>query len=381
MPALLLYGDTERSAAMRHEVPLEIVDPFLLVVRDSGALVMTNVLERARIAEVRPDAELVLADELGYRELIEEGMPHDAAELEVAARALARAGVTEALVPPDLPVALADRLRADGVVLTVDTATFELRRRAKSDAELAGIRRAQLAAEAGMAAAARTIWDAERHDGRLWREDGRPLTAEDVRAAARSACAAHGAPAPPNIMVVSALSGGGHDPGSGPLPADLPIVVDLWPRDEATTCWADMTRTFVAGTVSDDVAVLRDVVREAIETVRAAVRPGLTGRELYDLAAEVVERAGHPTQRTRKPGEILTHGFYFGLGHGVGLEVHEAPGLGLSGREAIRAGDVLAVEPGLEGLPGVNGVRFEDLLLVTDDGCETLTDFPYDLTP
>jgi Xaa-Pro aminopeptidase len=103
------------------------------------------------------------------------------------------------------------------------------------------------------------------------------------------------------------------------------------------------------------------------------------GRELYDIAAQIVEDAGHPTQRTRQPGESLTHGFYFGLGHGVGLEVHEAPGLGLSGQEALVAGDVIAVEPGIEGLEGVGGVRFEDLLLITDDGCETLTQYPYDL--
>ena len=99
-----------------------------------------------------------------------------------------------------------------------------------------------------------------------------------------------------------------------------------------------MTRTFVAGRVTDAVAVLRDVVREALEAVRGAARPGLTGRALYDLAAEVVERAGHPTQRTREPGQSLTHGFYFGLGHGVGLEVHEPPALGLTADESLVAG-------------------------------------------
>jgi Xaa-Pro aminopeptidase len=180
-------------------------------------------------------------------------------------------------------------------------------------------------------------------------------------------------------MVVSALSDGGHDPGYGPLPADLPITIDLWPRDEASGCWADMTRTFVAGRVTDAVAALRDVVREALEAVRSAARPGITGRALYDVAADVVERAGHPTQRTREPGQTLAHGFYFSLGHGVGLEVHEPPELGLPGSEPLVAGDVIAVEPGIEGIDGIGGVRFEDLLLITGDGSETLTRYPYDL--
>ena len=154
-------------------------------------------------------------------------------------------------------------------------------------------------------------------------------------------------------MVVSALTdGGGHDPGFGPLPADLPITIDLWPRDEASGCWADMTRTFVNGTITEEVEALRVIVRDAIEAVREAARPGIGGRELYDIAAGVVESAGHPTQRTREPGQTLAHGFYFGLGHGVGLEVHESPGLGLAAGDTLVPGDVIAVEPGIEGSTG-----------------------------
>jgi Xaa-Pro aminopeptidase len=140
-----------------------------------------------------------------------------------------------------------------------------------------------------------------------------------------------------------------------------------------------MTRTFVAGQIQEQVGELRDVVREALEAARSAARPGITGRALYDIAAGVVERAGHPTQRTREPGQCLTHGFYFSLGHGVGLEVHEPPGLGLSDTETLLAGDVVAIEPGIEDLPGIGGVRYEDLLLITEQGCETLTRYSYDL--
>jgi Xaa-Pro aminopeptidase len=365
-------------------VPVAIGDPFLLLQANggSGPLIMTNVLERERIARALPDAELVLMNELGFLDLVRTGVPRSEAELEVVARAVERTGAREFAVPPELPVAVADRLRADGVTLTVDEELFEMRRRAKSPAELAGIRRAQRAAEAAMGAAAQVLRAAKPVDGRLVSaDDGSPLTAEQVRAAARGAAAAAGAPAPADIMVTSALSGGGHDPGSGPLPADLPIVVDLWPQDEETGCWADMTRTFVRGELTPEVATLRDVVRDAIERVRAAARPGVTGRELYEIAAGVVEEAGHPTQRTAAPGETLMHGFYFSLGHGVGLELHEEPSLGLSGAPPLVAGDVIAVEPGIEGLPGLGGVRYEDLLLITDDGCETLTDFRYDLEP
>ena len=379
MATILLYGDTARFASMRHEVPLEIIDPFLMAVRDGRTLVMTNQLEVSRIREALPDAELLTIDELGLFDLVDQGVARDEAFLQTMVRAVETWGIETAIVPGEFAVAVADRLRAAGVELEVDDPLVEARRRVKTAAELAGIRRAQRAAELGMAAGERLIRAASHgEDGRL-HLDGEVLTAERVRAAIRDACAEAGAPAPPGIMVVSALSGGGHDPGSGPLPAGLPIEIDLWPRDERSGCWADMTRTFVNGTVSEPVAGLRDVVRDALESVRAAVRPGVSGRALYDIACDVVEAAGHPTQRTREPGKPLTHGFYFGLGHGVGLDIHEPPNLGLSGEHELVAGDVIAVEPGIEGVEGIGGVRYEDLLLVTEDGCETLTDYPYEL--
>src|SRR2546423_10846191 len=119
MPALLIYGDTERSATLRHEVPLAIGDPFLFIQNDGAPLIVTNPLERERIARTLPDAELVLMNELGFLELIRGGMSRADAELEVVARAVLRAGVGAAAVPPELPVGVADRLGPDGGVLVV----------------------------------------------------------------------------------------------------------------------------------------------------------------------------------------------------------------------------------------------------------------------
>jgi Xaa-Pro aminopeptidase len=140
-----------------------------------------------------------------------------------------------------------------------------------------------------------------------------------------------------------------------------------------------MTRTFVVGEVDDATRAQEALVSEAFFKVRDAVRPGITGRELHAMTCDVFEAAGHRTQRTG-PGEDPNEGFQFSLGHGVGLEVHEDPGMGQSGRSPLVPGDVLAVEPGLWERE-IGGVRYEDLLLVTADGCEVLTDYPYDLKP
>ena len=376
---VLIYADTERSPAMRHEIPLAIGDPFLYVECDGRRVILTNTLERDRLARVVPDAELVLTDEVGRDELIAAGMPSDELALEVCARLCARLGLRTAAVPPELPVALADRLRADGLELRPDNALFEDRRRVKSGAELAGVRRAQRAAEEGMRAAAALLRAATTDGGEL-RHDGETLTSERVRTAIRDACARAGAPAPADIIVARAdTTAGGHDPGTGPLAPDVAITIDLWPRDEASGCWADMTRTFVVGEPNAATAEMHRLSMEALERATAAIRPGVTGVEVYGVACDVFEAAGHPTQRTKAPGEALTEGFSFSLGHGVGLEVHEAPTLGRTGAEPLVAGDVLAVEPGTS--RGPDSARVEDLLLVTDDGVEVLTDYPYGMRP
>ena len=124
-----------------------------------------------------------------------------------------------------------------------------------------------------------------------------------MRAAIRDACAAHGAVAPSDMIVArSDRFPGGHDPGHGPLAPDVPITVDLWPRDEESGCHADMTRTFVVGEPTAEVVAMHELSMEALRRSVAAARPGVTGRALYDIACDVFEAAGHPTQRTKAPG-------------------------------------------------------------------------------
>jgi Xaa-Pro aminopeptidase len=382
MAEYLIYGDTLRSPAMRHEVPLGIGDPFLYLETNGRRVVVTNPLEDDRIAEAAPDLERLLADDLGLDELIANGLQREVVYRELFARAVDRVGIRAAIVPPEFPIALADRLRETGVELTPDDEEFETRRRRKTAAEMAGIRRATAAGLAGLAECARALREAS-IDGDQLRIDGELLTSEIVRARVREVCARAGAPAPDDIIVAPMRPGDavGHESGSGPLPAHAPICIDLWPQDEASGCWSDMSRTFVRGDVSDALGQLHTLVLEAHERACAAVRPGVPGVEVYGVACDVFEAAGHPTQRTKAPGETLRHGFYFGLGHGVGLDVHEAPALGRTGREPLIAGDVIAVEPGTVD-PEHGGMRVEDLLVVTEDGYENLTaSFPYDLTP
>jgi Xaa-Pro aminopeptidase len=247
MAGLLLFGDTVGSSALRHEIPVEIIDDLLFAEIDDKRFVLTWTFERDRVRQARPDAEVLDFFSFGYRDLVKDGMSLLEAEREVVARAVRQIGIDEALVPGDFPVGVADGLRASGVELRIDDDAFELRRRAKGAGELEGIRAAQRAADTAMGAASELLSSAEpTGDGWLSVEGG-VLAAEHVRSTLRLVCSARGALCPPDVIVRSAGQGYGHEPGSGPLVAGLPIVIDIWPRDEASACWADMTRTFVVG--------------------------------------------------------------------------------------------------------------------------------------
>ena len=246
--------------------------------------------------------------------------------LEVTVNAVRALGVTEALVPWTFPAKFADRLREAGVQLTPELDFFQDRRRVKSGAELAGIRRAQRAAEAGMDAARGLLRRAEPNGSGLV-VDGEPLTSERIKVAILEAFTARGTAADEFIVSHGPQSAVGHDMGSGPIIAGESIVIDLWPRDVETACYADMTRTYVVGEPPDEIVRYHALCKQALDRSLAAIRAGVPGADVFTLVCELFHEAGQPTQLSKAPGEVLADGFYHGLGHGVGLEVHEAPSL------------------------------------------------------
>jgi Xaa-Pro aminopeptidase len=375
---VLIFADSLRSPEMRHEVPVAIPDPFLYAEHDDDRHVVASSFELSRITEVAPDLQALPLEEFGIDELYGQGLPHEEIELEVILRATRRFGIEGAVVPGTFPLEVADHLRGNGIQVRADREHFVRRRRVKNDAELAGIRRAQRAAEAAMDAARELLRSAERQNGSLV-VDGEPLTCERLKLAVEQTFTANGAFADEFIVSHGAQTAVGHDMGSGPIAPDEPVCLDLFPRDRESGCFADMTRVFVVGTPSDELQEYHRLCREALDRAVEAVKPGMAGSELYRITCAVFEKHGYPTLLSKQPGEVLQDGFYHSLGHGVGLEMHEEPTLGRAPGELV-AGDVIAVEPGLY-RNGYGGCRLEDLVLVTDKGAEVLTDYPYDLQP
>jgi Xaa-Pro aminopeptidase len=378
VPDVLIFANTETSPEMRHEVPVLVPDPFLYVEKDGKKLTASTAFEVERIKAAGIEAHPW--ESFRYDEMLAEGVPREEVTwLHINLNACREFGITDAVVPRTFPVLVADHLRAHGVNVTPDHKFFADRRRVKNDAEIAGIRRAQKAAEAGMAAAKEILARAEASNGSLT-VDGEPLTSELIKGAIRRAFTEHGVSSDDFIVSHGAQTAIGHELGSGAISPDEPIVIDLWPKDPESSCYADMTRTYVVGTPPDELAEYYRLVKEALDRSLEATKPGVPGLEVYTLVCNLFEENGQPTVLSKKPGEVLEDGFFHGLGHGVGLEVHEAPNLGRGGTAELMPGDVVTLEPGLY-RQGFGGCRLEDLVLVTEDGAENLTDFPYDLTP
>jgi Xaa-Pro aminopeptidase len=375
---VLIYGDSFRSADMRHAVPLGVPDPFLYAEQNGSRHVFASSMEATRLRELEL-FDVHVHEEFGFDDLIQAGLHRRELVAQLALRGVQSLGSKSFTVPEEFPVWLADRLRADGVELEVDQELFNDRRRAKTEAQLAGMRRAQRAAESAMDAC-RDLLRRSEISGDDLLLDGEPLTVERVKADMSIVFASHDTTADEYIVAPGAQGAVGHDMGSGPIRPSTPLVVDIFPRDNGSGIYTDMTRTFVVGDVPDVVREWHRLVKEALDRAISETRPGADTRAIFDGSCEIFEAAGELTMRTKKPGEPLVDGFFHGLGHGVGLEVHEAPGLGLTSDEKLVVGDVVTIEPGLY-RAGYGGVRLEDIVLVTEDGAEVLTDYPYDLEP
>jgi Xaa-Pro aminopeptidase len=173
-------------------------------------------------------------------------------------------------------------------------------------------------------------------------------------------------PSFPSIVAAGAHGALPHaEPRDVEIPEGVLVTIDWGAQLDGYA--SDCTRTYATGAISDRDRDVYELVQRAQAAGLAAVRPGPTGREVDAVAREIIDEAGHEEH------------FGHGLGHGVGLEVHEGPRLSRKGEVALAPGQIVTVEPGVY-VPGEVGVRIEDLVAVTEDGQDVLSTLPKDLT-
>lgn len=283
---------------------------------------------------------------------------------------LRRLSVNSVNVPNDFPLGLAERLRRRGIrVRAVPDKPFP-ERAIKSETEIAMIAMSQRAAVRAMRLAAKMLARSDVDRRGALRLDGRELTSELMRGAIDNELFKLGKSPGGTIVSCGAHSADPHERGSGPLRACEPIVIDIFPFDRDNGYWGDLTRTFVKGRAPPALAKMHGAVCAARAVAFARIRAGAGAAAAHNAVKREFERLGFETGV--KDGGAF--GFIHGLGHGVGLEVHEAPSLSPSGAGSrLKAGNVVTVEPGLY-YPEIGGVRVEDTVVVRAKGCEFLAE-------
>jgi Xaa-Pro aminopeptidase len=373
---LLIHADSTRDPDMFVATGVPVGDPYTYLELDGRRIIVASVLEADVIRRDSRATEVWQDDDFGTRELIKQGWSYRDAAMERVRRVLERAQVPAVTVPPSFPVGLADYLRAHDVSVTPDAELFALRRRIKDDDQLAAIRQAQRATEAAFTAVRELLGSSSPSPGGLV-AGGAPVTCERVRETIERTLREHGCEGEPPLVGAGPRGALVHDLGSGPILAGEPIIVDIFPTHAASRYCADMTRTFCVGEAPERLRAMHATVLEALKRSTEAIRAGVNGRVPWEVACDVFEAAGYRTTRGLAEGESLSEDFFHGLGHGVGVEVHEAPNMGLAGDDLL-AGDVVTVEPGVY-RRDFGGVRLEDLVVVTDDGADVLTNYDYEL--
>ena len=356
----LIVGSGEGSADMRYATGLSTPDAFIWGACDGTAAAVLSPLEFDRAAlQAKPELRLMRESELGGANRVE--------KIVRLAELLNASGFS---VPADFPLHLADELRAAGLTLRpAAEGAFFPEREFKLEAEVALIVDALRAAEAGVDRAAEVLGSCKvaADCSLVW--EGETLTSERLRAEIDAELLRHGTLPTGTICAGGAQGACPHNMGEGTLYANSPIVMDVFPRSTATGYWGDLTRTMLKGKSPQVVANAYRAVREARDFAKTLIRPGAIPEKIHKAAAEVLEKHGFFTGRN-DGGDF---GFFHGLGHGVGLEIHEAPRLSLRNRTPLSGGEIITVEPGLY-YPEWGGIRLEDMVFVEPDGgCRCLT--------
>jgi Xaa-Pro aminopeptidase len=375
--SLLVIGAPEHDADAYHLSGFLAPDAVICLRAAGKTYLAVSSLEYGRAEKEAPVDRLISHDELGIADLARELKSGARAYAAAVANLLDELGAlgTPVAVPPDFGVVYADELRARGVTITPEGKLFDGLRRAKTQGEIEHIQKTQEAVEAACAHAVGILEEAEVvKDGTLkWR--GETLTSEGLRGEIDIELLRRGCSADGTIVAGGAQGADPHERGHGPLKAGESIIVDIFPVDLSTRYYSDMTRTFVKGEPNEGLQKMYDAVLESQEAALSMVKAGVNGKDVHNKVAEVLHEAGYKTNvHDQEKGKPLTEGFFHGTGHGVGLEIHEAPRVSLANDELI-PGDVISIEPGVYD-PKIGGVRIEDLVVVTEDGCRNLTEFP-----
>jgi Xaa-Pro aminopeptidase len=362
----LIFASTDASADLFYATRFEVPDPALFLKQNGKTTLVLSDLEIDRGKKEAKVDEIVSLSSL-EQPLEKEFKGKPPIEITIATF-LRKRRVRKAVVPYDFPVGLAKQLGEEGITVVPVTGHFWSEREFKTDEELKLIRRAIQITETGLARGIEVLRAAEIKPGRRLVWGGGTLTSEKLRAEIATAILRAGGSPENSIVAGGDQACDPHHLGSGPLKADSLIILDIFPSDARSGYYGDLTRTVVRGAATEAQRALWQTVLEAQQSALKKIAPRGSGAALQAEISDFFRDKGYPAE-IRDNRRV---GFFHGLGHGFGLDIHEPPRIA---KAVFKTGQVLTVEPGLY-YPGIGGVRIEDDGVVTEKGFKVMSSFP-----
>lgn len=358
--AILLISSSKNREDMQYLCGVCPPEAALLLKKGKNTTLMVSEMEKSRFQRtVKPNIKVIYPAEIGvkkYGKLVE-----------WVQQLMNVNGLTAVSVTADFPVGIVDSLRQADLEIDVMKKAPCPHREIKTETEIKAIRQSQRAAVTAMKAAIQQIADAEIIKDGLLRTEKKILTSEMIRSTICHTLLDLDCIAEETIVAGGPLSADPHEHGEGPLRAGQPIVIDIFPRSGKTGYWGDITRTVCRGPAPAALKKQYNAVKAAQAAQLKAVKAGAWMDTIHKIGVDFMEARGFKT-------EILNgvpQGFIHGTGHGVGLEIHEAPRVSSTNHQKLCAGHIVTIEPGLY-YPELGGARIEDTVEVTKDGYKML---------
>ena len=367
--ARLIVAASNNDADMLWATRMFVPDPFIFIMKHGRKYMIMNDLEVDRARE-QASVHRVLERSRYVARLQARGI-HFPSTPQILKEACHELKIHSVRVPENFPVSIADQLRGYGITVAVQLDPFWPHREIKTMEEIQHIHESLKFAEEGMGAGIEALKRTNITRNGSLRLDGNPLTSEKLRAIINSKIMELGAIPSHTIVASGKQAVDPHNEGSGIIRANSAIIIDIFPRSQSTGYFGDMTRTVVRGRASDRLKRAYQAVLEAQDIGFRRIRSRADTYKIHQAILEHFEMQGFKTGL--KDGRM--QGFFHGTGHGLGLDIHEAPTFGLKMRNRLRKNHVVTVEPGLY-YTGMGGVRLEDVVVVTTTGCRNLVQFP-----
>lgn len=365
--ARLCIAASEHDANMYYATGFLVPDAFIFFEKAGKKVVVLSDLEIERGKQEANVDEVLFMSE--YKERLQKQGIEYPKLIDIADCVLQDYQIKSVLVPGNSAIQYVDPLRERGYTVHYKELFFETRA-VKTPQEIEYIQQSQKKNEQAMDYAIQLIRESEIGTNNYLYHRDSVLTSEFIQRRIQMRlleldCLAHG-----TIVSCGDQAIRPHEHGSGPLLAHQAIIIDIFPQSLTTRYFADMTRTVVKGTASDALKRLYDVVLAGQAIAFTMIRDGVNGCNIHQQIQEMFKQEGFET------GVIdgIMQGFIHGTGHGLGLDIHETPRIG-NADVTLRAGNVVTVEPGLY-YTDIGGVRIEDIVVVTKDGCTNLTSYP-----